>query len=107
MNGTLQIIVNLRSKSVEYDFETGENRYSNVLRGDTVTAEDLLTEDDAFAGETPEAKLKRCVTSVRDVAKYVGSLDFFSIQRGGQTVSIHPGDISFVTVEAHGDLKNL
>lgn len=108
MDGTLQIVVNLRSRSVEYSREEGADRFSCVLSGDMVTAEDIITDvPNTFDGESDIDKLTRIITTTHELAKHVGNLRFFSIIHHGNTVSIHPDDISFVTVKVTGDLRDL
>ena len=108
MNGTIQIIVNLRSRSVEHSREdTLVNRNSCVLRSDAMIASDFHEVDAAFVGETDYEKVIRSVKSIQEMGRYVGDLKYFQITRGGNKVYIHPEDISFVTIEATDDLGEI
>ena len=108
MNGSIQLVVNLRHRSVQYISENDElNRYSNVLKGDVALVEDLLKEEDAYAGETEDKKIHRVIRSVRDMVTQVGNLSYFTIVRNGCQVAIHPDDISYVTIDATGDLAEI
>ena len=107
MKGTIQIIVNLRSPSVEYSREEGAGRFSTVLKSDCQIADDFRDAPDAFDGESDEEKVIRCVKSIHEMARYVGNLDFFMITRGGKKCYIHPGDISYITINATDELRKI
>ena len=104
MKGTIQLIVNLRSRSVEYSREVGEDRFSCVLRSDCWTANDFCDVPSLFEGESDEEKVIRSVKSLHEMARNVGNLSHFMIERSGNSCYIHPEDISFITVEATDDL---
>ncbi len=108
MNGSIQIIVNLRSRSVEYDREPDAvNRNSCVLRTDTVLASDFEQVPSVRPNETDDEKVIRCVKSMHEMARNVGNLSYFMVKRGGHKLYLHPDDISFVTIEAYGDLAEI
>ena len=107
MRGTIQVIVNLRSKSVEYSAETGDNRFSTVLRSDAQIAEDFHDVPPAFVGESDDEKVIRVVKSLHEMGRYVGNLNFFMITKGGKKVYIHPDDISYVTIDATDELGDI
>ncbi len=108
MNGTLQIVVNLRSPSVEYSSEKGENRYSRTLKGDTLTSEGIVNGiTDAFEGESDLDKITRVVHDTLELANNIGDVNHLSFSRGGNVVSVHPDDISFVTIKLTGELTSL
>ena len=108
MKGSIQIIVNLRSRSVEYDREPDVvNRNSCVLRSDTNLASDFLKVPSVRPNETDDEKVIRCVKSIHEMARNVGNLSYFMITRGGNKVYLHPDDISFVTIEVYGDLAEI
>jgi len=107
MKGTIQLVVNLRSRSVEYSREQGEDRFSCVLRSDCWIAEDFLKIDSLFEGESDDEKVIRSVKSLHEMARNVGNLSHFMIERRGNSCYIHPEDISFITVEATDDLAKI
>jgi len=106
MKGTIQIIVNLRSRSVEYSREVGEDRFSCVLRSDVMIATDFH-DLEGPPGETNDEKVIRSVKSIHEMGRFVSDLKFFQITRGGNKCYIHPKDISFVTIEATDELGDI
>ncbi len=107
MKGTIQLVINLRSRSVEYSREVGEDRFSCVLRSDAVIATDFHKIDSAFEGESDDEKVIRSVKSLHEMARMVGNLNYFMIIRGGNKCYIHPEDISFVTIDATDELAEI
>ncbi len=109
MEGTLQIIVNLRSRSVEFSREQGDDRFSCVLAGDVMSAEDIVAlpgfTDMPFA--TDMDKLLFITNELIKKARDFKNLDYLSITRRGQDVTVHPDDISYITFIKKGVFENL
>ena len=99
MEGTLQIIVNLRSPSVEYSMEEGDARYSRVLKGDEMTAKDIVAlpgfEDMPF--DSDRSRLAVITKELIKAARLGITTDGISITRRGHDITVHPGDISYIT----------
>lgn len=100
MEGTLSIIVNLRSASVEYSREKyGDGRFSHVMRGDEMSAKDIIAlpgfENMPF--DSDESRLAFVTKELIKSAKSGIASEGLSITRAGNDVTIHPDDISFIT----------
>ena len=104
MEGYVRVIVNLKTPSVEYVGEKGDDRYSRVLRGDKMTAEAIIAEDyEIMINPTPEDKIAFVVDGLKEMVKNLDNMDYFLIRRFRNSTSIPPSEISFVTLEATGD----
>ncbi len=110
MEGTLQLVVNLRSPSVEYSMEVGENRYGRTLRSDKYTVEStiaLAKTDSDFADMEDRMILEQAYAGLSGLVGQLGSLTSFTIQRGGNECVIRADDISFITVKTTGIFRRI
>ena len=110
MEGTLQLVVNLRSPSVEYSAEVGENRYGRTLRSDKYTPESMIAlakTDSDFAGMEDRMILEQAYAGLSSLVGSLGSLTSFTIQRGGNECVIRADDISFITLETTGIFRRI
>ena len=109
-NGTLQLIVNLRSKSVEYSGEVGDNRNSCVLKSDTMNADEILEaarNSSEAAGMSETEILELTISSINELVGQLGVLTSFTLTRGGNKVVIRAKDISFITVATTGVFRDI
>lgn len=110
LQGTLQIVVSLKSPSVEYSGETGDNRFSRTLGSDTMAASDILTKaknhPDA-AGMEDTQVLEYTFNAVSELIDQLGSLTSFTLTRGGNKVVIRAEDISFITLKTDGAFRDI
>ena len=106
MNGRIRVVVNLRSPSVEYSMEVGENRYGRTLRSDAYTVEDVLEIFNDYKGPD-RAILSHFYEKLTEVVNTVGHGTYFKIRKGGNDVTIVTDDISFVTIDATGVFKEI
>ena len=104
MEGTISITVNLRSPSVEYSREVGADRFSHVLRGDDMSAKDMVALGgfDDMPFDDDKAKLKYIIGEMEKMVQDLSNLEFLTIERCGSKVTIHPDDISFITIKKTG-----
>ena len=110
MQGTMQMVVSLKSKSVEFSSETEEvNRYSRTLSGDAIAASEILrdTPEEDKGGLSDREFLGKILHETLKFVGSVGSYTTFSFARGGNKVSIRGDDISFVTVKTDGIFREL
>lgn len=108
--GTLQIVVNLRSQSVEYSGEVGENRNSCVLKSDLMTTADILKKAEGHPdaeGLDEQQMFEMTYTAVSNLIGQLGVLTSFTMTRGGNEVIIKADDISFITLETTGVFREL
>ena len=110
MEGSIKIIVNLRHASVEYSREKyGDGRFSHVLTGDEMSAKEMATLKgfDNMPFDTDMDKLKYIVGEMEKMVQDLSSLSFLTIERAGNKVTIHPDDISFITIVKTGIFKEI
>lgn len=110
MQGTMQLVVSLKSKSVEFSGETTEvNRYSRTLASDAIAASEVLRDaSESEKGGLPDrAFLGKLVEETLNFVGKLGSFNSFTITRGGNKVVIRADDISFVTVKTDGIFREL
>lgn len=109
MEGTIRIVVNLRSRSVEYTGEVGEDRYGCTLKGDPITAEEILSQCPEDLGPISDSleKLELVTSMLISEAKACIGVSTLSIDRHGNQVTIHPDDISFITFIKTGVFKEI
>ena len=110
MEGTFQVIVNLRSAAVEFSAEPPENRYGKVLRSDQLTVE-FFEEQVATKLEGQEYDLRDLLVQTMGefnrLLQNIKNLMYLQIRKGGQDVFIHPEDISYVTLNATGVFREI
>ncbi len=109
LQGTLQIVVSLKSPSVEYSSETGDNRYSRTLRGDCIAASECLQKaEEAGVEGDPRELLTTVYTELSDLLNMLGgNLTRLTVTRCGNVVRIPAEEISFVTVETDGVFREI
>lgn len=108
--GILQIVVSLKSLSVEYAAEAGDNRYSRTLKSDAMYAKDIIE----AAKKHPEAAnmsdtrvLEYTYEQISDLIGQLGVLTSFTMTRGGNKVVIRAEDISFITLSTTGVFRDI
>lgn len=107
--GTLQIVVNLCSNSVEHSAEPPENRYSNVLKSDLMNADEIITKakaDPMGEGLDDAQIIEMVYARLTELVDQLGSMTSFLITRHGNPVRIRAEDISFVTIETTGVFRD-
>lgn len=109
-NGTLQLIVNLRSQSVEYSGEVGDNRNSCVLKSDIMNADEIIEaaqNSSEAAGMNETEILELTISSINELVGQLGILTSFTLTRAGNKVVIRAKDISFITVATTGVFRDI